>query len=438
MVLEDLAISHDYHDSHEQLKNFLEDLLVVKEFFHAGEYRYLKKYRNISPKILLSWNINSNFFQDTEIIDHIINNSDDVNAAGLLYTESLKKGYEKAFFHIARPCYIKLDIELIIKSIDIIFSNCHKIKTSSIIKIFEYLLACDDYEICNIQYYRKIFGMIIVVLLKKVLDQDSSESVLRILLEHLEKKKNVAEIFTEDFQCKFSNVEVLKSFDKYNNQCFPVKFSYALCLLNSDKNEIIKKCIDMSISVSNNLNPRHKIFCINMINISISRNPFTKPVPYIIERLENIDEENLLIILSQIFKSKDIMDYEYVKFLPILQALLELDKSSTCNIFKYREFILYCIFKRNVRLLYLEKILLHLEKKENVAEVFSDVQYKYLNKTTTFYKRLIKLYDDNMITDDMMIRMIKLSVPIDSKTSEFKIRMEKAMKKNASGHCVPS
>lgn len=71
----------------------------------------------------------------------------------------------------------------------------------------------------------------------------------------------------------------------------------------------------------------------------------------------------------------------------------------------------------------------HLEKKENVAEIFTDIEFTQSVEFELFCKKIIKFYKDSIITDIIINKMVKMSVSGNSKTSEFKIIMDKKMKK---------
>ncbi len=443
MVLEDLAVQTVVPEDlavqaimpedlivNARPKNFLDDIIVVKEFVLAGEYKYLKNYHNISPKLLLAWNLNYNFFQNTEILDHVINFSDDENVLNLLFNESIKRGADIAVLHIANSYIKHMSTKTMCIYICILLRNRKNIIKSSVLTIFKHLLTLDIQEICDIKDYRIIFATVATIFEKKY--SSVGADVMKILLEHLEKKSNVADIFTQDFYCDFSNV-----------QKFPHISGPDTCrlseLLTSDiyleNNNIVKKFIDISIPVDPN--PKYLRLGINVVNRLIERKIFTDYTIFIIERLWNIRDDDMFKLLFKIIRFTDLVSAKQEK---ILQMSLNLDNNLICNSHKYRELLSYCVdpVNKHYKLHHFRHILTHLEKKENVVQVFNfqhecsgdkTLFFQSNREKIMFFQKLADAYNNDLITDETMSKMIRMSLPIDSETSEFKNQMEIIMAK---------
>lgn len=277
--------------------------------------------------MLFSWKIGCDFYQNTELVDHVINNSDDPTTCSLIFKEAIKKGHDMTVLYIIKAKQIIVTNKDLLFFVNQLLINSKTMKNSSSNKIYRYLIELDKENICDVDFYRKMLKNIAIILYHKKLI--NANSIFNILLDHISKKQNVAELFINDFHCNFIGIESLLSPKQNLNSMYFYELisSYTY---RENYQDIIKKCIDLSIP--NISEPKYLKFGIEVIkNIYYSEHELMQ---YIIDRLWNIDEENYFFLLEKIISS----NYYYDNKTNIFRSLLELDGINTnCNVKKYRK-----------------------------------------------------------------------------------------------------
>jgi hypothetical protein len=444
-------------------KNFLDNILIVKEFIQTGEIRYLKNYTKLSPKMLISWGIGADFYQDNELINHIIDNSDDENANIIILKEAIKNGHGQAALFIIVNKINEITESNWFDVISLLLSNYSKIDADHVDKIFKYLLRMNSTMKIN-NFHRKILSHMITIVQSNQSKQVISivYSLLDIFLKDLKTKKNVAELFIDNFKCNSGksfydivgtcgqsivNVNILKtcielSIPSVESNIPSVKsnilsvesniLSVESNILSVESNilsvESNVPSVEQNVSIKsdispNNLDPKYLKFSIAILERLIVMSgsiDLTDLIDFIICKITNIDKEHLFNLMERAIYNNAPPDVFY--------SLLELDNEKICNADKYKEFLFSCsekIYPDNI--IYLGILLNRLANKENVSDVFTNKLFHYKYFTISFFDKIEQFYGEGLINNQIINKMIILSVPSDRETSEFKIRMDKML-----------